>query len=107
MLYHSSTPEPAEKPRRWFQFHLSTAVVLMFVAAGLIWANAERTKFSLGEQICYFRGWPYTFDGNIQADVIHDFFRWNNVVWNIAIALLILGAVAFVCEWTARRKRHG
>src|SRR5262245_3611696 len=25
--------------RRWFQFHLSTAIILMFVAGGLMWAN--------------------------------------------------------------------
>lgn len=29
------------KPRRWFQIHLSTAVVLMFVAGALIWANVH------------------------------------------------------------------
>ena len=29
-----------DKPRRpWFQIHLSTAIVLMFVAGGLVWAN--------------------------------------------------------------------
>lgn len=27
------------KKRPWFQFHLSTAVALMFVAAGLLWLN--------------------------------------------------------------------
>lgn len=34
-----------EKPRKrpWFQFHLSTAVVLMFVAAGLLWLNMPET----------------------------------------------------------------
>jgi hypothetical protein len=32
----------APRPRRWFQIHLSTAVVLMFAAGGLIWANVPR-----------------------------------------------------------------
>ena len=26
-------------PRRWFQLHLSTGIVLMFVAGGLMWLN--------------------------------------------------------------------
>lgn len=30
----------SDKPtHRWFQFHLSTAIVLMFVAGGLLWLN--------------------------------------------------------------------
>jgi len=47
----SRTPEtgqPARK-RRWLQFHLSTAIVLMFVAGGLLWANTkERVYCSQG-----------------------------------------------------------
>ncbi|MBI3831062.1 MAG: hypothetical protein HY291_16200 [Planctomycetes bacterium] len=38
-------PDPAPnamRMRRWFQLHLSTAVVLMFVAGSLIWANVPR-----------------------------------------------------------------
>jgi hypothetical protein len=64
--------------RPWFQFHLSTAMILMFVAAGLLWANmrvrvrsvvlpdtqwfggkAERGPFTgfRGHRFCRF-GWP-------------------------------------------------
>jgi hypothetical protein len=32
-------PQPPRRKR--FQIHLSTAVVLMFVAGGIIWANAR------------------------------------------------------------------
>ncbi|MEI6231403.1 MAG: hypothetical protein WCT04_00005, partial [Planctomycetota bacterium] len=32
---------PTPPPRKRFQFHLSTAIVLMFVAGGLIWANTR------------------------------------------------------------------
>ena len=34
-----STPVPNQ--RQWLQVHLSTAVVLMFAAGGLIWANVR------------------------------------------------------------------
>jgi len=32
---------PPPPPRRRFQIHLSTAIVLMFVAGGLMWANVR------------------------------------------------------------------
>ena len=33
------------RPRRWFQLHLTTAIVLMLVAAGLVWANMTRKPY--------------------------------------------------------------
>src|SRR5437868_13219387 len=35
---------PTPPPRKRFQFHLSTAIVMMFVAGGLIWANVRGYK---------------------------------------------------------------
>src|SRR5258706_512202 len=32
---------PTAPPRKRFQFHLSTAIVLMFVAGALMWANMQ------------------------------------------------------------------
>ena len=29
------------KSRHWFRFHLSTSIVLMFVAAGFMWTNCQ------------------------------------------------------------------
>ena len=57
------TAEPPK--RRWFQIHLSTAIVLMFVAGGLVLSNVEkrRVDFDLGhssEAVSYERGWPWT-----------------------------------------------
>ena len=38
--------EPITKPtpRKRFQFHLSTAIVMMFVAGGLMWANVTERR---------------------------------------------------------------
>ena len=52
-----------EKPRRWFQFHLSTAVVMMIVAGGLVYVNVTpRTTLRDGETGDVFsslsRKWP-------------------------------------------------
>jgi hypothetical protein len=37
----------APKKRTWLQFHLSTAVVLMFVAGGLLWLNQHGREVRL------------------------------------------------------------
>ncbi|HLX61906.1 MAG TPA: hypothetical protein VKX17_11540 [Planctomycetota bacterium] len=37
-------PPPTPPRRARFQIHLSTAIVLMFVAGGLIWANTNRGR---------------------------------------------------------------
>jgi hypothetical protein len=61
------------KKRPWLQFHLSTAVVLMFVAAGLLWANMRGEEketvegYRVGStdyiEFVYYevRGWPFWF----------------------------------------------
>ena len=52
-----------EKKRAWFQIHLSTAVVVMFVAGCLIWANTKERIESendllLGKREFEVYGWP-------------------------------------------------
>jgi len=68
------------KPRPWFRFHLSTAIVLMFVAGVLVWANVtgredvrieSRTNFDPWRNykvlVRYFRfGWPLTFHSGLE-----------------------------------------
>jgi len=58
----------APKKRPLFQFHLSTAIVLMFVASGLLWPNVStrfrRLEPSKASRLCYeveslVRGWPF------------------------------------------------
>jgi len=59
-----------EKKRPWFQYHLSTAILLMFVAGGLLWVNLRvPNSYAPGEgglgmyDILLVRqyGWPCTF----------------------------------------------
>jgi len=72
-----------EKPKKrpWFQFQLSTAVVLMFVAAGLLWLNfppsaasvqsaaRHQSEFlsevkggnALHAMLVFKQGWPVVF----------------------------------------------
>jgi hypothetical protein len=104
--------ESAEKPRRWFQFHLSTAIVLMFAASGLVWVNVVeyefepqiiRELFSDGHMpVC---GWPFMYWRKYNF-VSGKTTEWIPLLGNIAVAALILAAVATVCEMLIRRKKH-
>ena len=89
------TKTNAPKKRPWLQYHLSTAVVLMFVAAGLLWLNTNPPAHNMA------LGWPLTFhDSRLDVD-----FMGRNCVQAVAslladilIALTLLIAVGFYCE---------
>lgn len=58
--------EPEAPPRRRFQLHLSTCIIVMVVAGVLVWANAVPRM--VGEDTCdgmrgnfMERGWPWSF----------------------------------------------
>ena len=96
----------SEKKRRLFQIHLSTAIVMMFVAGGLVRANtaARIFAYSEGKDPWFANGWPITF-----LEKLEDGSEWRQIFWSalyadIAISVLILGTVAFVCERLTRRE---
>jgi hypothetical protein len=126
----SRTPETGQPvmKRPWFQFHLSTAIVLVFVAGGLIWANMRpvnirdpdlRNARYLTPLDAY--GFPLT------AVEIHGYRalvnkrtgeactppgpserRWST--WGVAVdaatAATTLAAAALLCEFLIRRRKH-
>ncbi|HLX62574.1 MAG TPA: hypothetical protein VKX17_14955 [Planctomycetota bacterium] len=139
-------PNPP-RPKR-FQFHLSTAIVLMFVAGGLIWANANGRRVD-GQGVAFKndplewhdditeseffaqqrfqewygdrrveRGWPINAmqtgeqvyidrDGRREKMVpiaLPSVWRTALIIANALIALAILFAVWFLCEWVIRRR---
>jgi len=55
----------SEPKRRWFQIHLSTAVVLMFVAGGMLWSNLREREDDWGYEYS-----AYTHHGLIADAVI-------------------------------------
>ncbi|MCY3020040.1 MAG: hypothetical protein NTW87_13565 [Planctomycetota bacterium] len=64
--------------RPWLQIHLSTAVILMFVAGGLLWTNCRRSCKDVS-------GSAYTFDGPILS--YHIEYGWPAVVRRHSIML--------------------
>jgi hypothetical protein len=106
-----------EPPRRKrFQIHLSTAIVLMFVAGGLIWANRiEKLSTSRIEFAEYTHaGWPFWALNHIhlidpygierigKTDMY--FIVYPGLIENLSVAALILFSVWFLCEWLIRRR---
>ncbi len=115
--------------RRFFQIHLSTAVVLMFVAGVLVWANVREQRSIIYNPPDPFtgaprpqfmivgRGWPNSInsDGPINVPFVGDDsnelpYRWNipistaRVAFNALFALAILLSVCVACEWRIRRR---
>lgn len=99
------------------QLHLSTCIVLMFVAGGLIWANVPQKRDvplqvkTESELIAYFaQGWPYSFRilEFVNPDVTEGYYdtrlEYAPLARNICIALAILAATAILCEWLLRRR---
>ncbi|HLX62997.1 MAG TPA: hypothetical protein VKX17_17130 [Planctomycetota bacterium] len=95
-------------PRRArFQIHLSTAIVLMFVAGVLIWANLEVRYVHPYSKEC---GWPLPFmtkspppgpwaiGPTVETDTL-------GYVVDFACSIAILVAVYLLLEWLIRRAR--
>ena len=93
--------------RPWFQFHLSTAVVLMFVAGGLMWANMTKSVVMLSRPAESF-GWPVPFliyRVGMKGDVYQDWYHACFVL-DALLALCILLLCALSCEYLLRRRER-
>jgi hypothetical protein len=60
-------------PRRWFQIHLSTAVVMMLVAAALIYASLVPTTDERVPGIVQWYGWPLCIYMDVPRATKHGF----------------------------------
>ena len=110
----------APKKRPLFQIHLSTAIVLMFVAGGLVWVNCyQHSTYYVpygGGDGGYVYGWPFTYmdvfgyeDSVSRAMVAEGWtIDWRGLLANVGFVLLILVLVAVSSEWLLGRnqRRH-
>jgi hypothetical protein len=116
----AQTPETSQPVRKrpWFQFHLSTAVILMCAAGGLLWANLSRSEF----MYCIVEESP---SGGSWTDCVGQAYGWPCASWyshpglgseitvegtkiclDVASALCLLLLVAFTLEWLIRRRER-
>ena len=102
-------------PKR-LQIHLSTAIVLMFVAGGLIWLNTTRWTFRQaidGEEVNYY-GWPvpaWKIEPEVPRPRLHtiSIICGNrrdpefSLTFDVIFGILLLTSVWYICEWQIRR----
>ena len=118
-----------KRPR--FQYHLSTAIILMFVAGGLMWANTHQTfrpyTFdgfwnvvpSQPPNWQAVQGWPCTYRSALWSRYEKDLFGLEPenyehppehllgpLVADISVAVAALLATGVLCEWRIRRKER-
>jgi len=107
----------APKKRPLFQIHLSTAIVLMFVAGGLLWANVRPIhdgrviglNSRLGNWVpSYVRGFPISVQKWYDDGDTNYKSEWSlpGIAANTAAALLILTAATAVSEYLIRRRER-
>jgi hypothetical protein len=115
------------KKRARLQFHLSTAVVLMFVASGMLWVNLCAGRKSTivvdYDLVVGFEpvrrphiefGWPCvcnrpdftyisvssTTSRALQLQI--PALQWQPLLMDVAVAAAVLAVVAVFCEWRIR-----
>jgi hypothetical protein len=108
-------PEPPRRAR--FQIHLSTAIVLMFVAGGMMWANTTTHRTVRGvmpiaqdEGVTYHTifnynyGWPFVAIVYCDLRASYAELYYVAIIANALIAISTLTTTLFVCEWQIRRR---
>jgi hypothetical protein len=98
-----------DKPkRRWFRFHLQTAVVMMIVSGGMLWLNISRSHDIKGGEESYRCGWPMTWywtcliTDNVPPEY-GGFTEGKGLLVDVAIVLCVVSAVAVISELLLRR----
>jgi hypothetical protein len=97
------------KKRPWFQFYLSTAIVLMFVASGQLWLNicshAVRDDDMHIVSGAEGRGTPFTFQsweyGTRGGESDWD---WSAMAIDLTLALAVFAGVAYLVRAYNRHK---
>ncbi len=95
-------------PRRFFQLHLSTALILMLAASALLWANVVPEPDSGGMLVWALDyGWPMIYRTEPGSIVSNEpsWLSYKHLLLNLAGAFAILLVIAAICECALRRKR--
>ena len=106
-----------DKPHRFWQIHLSTAILLALSAGGLLFLNLRQGGLDDVDRM--FNGTPYGWPSVAATEYwVPDMRRWNprqeyphplewnagGLIINAAVAVAVIGSVAFVAEYLIRRR---
>jgi hypothetical protein len=100
----------SDKPkRRFWQLHLSTAVLMMFIASGVVGANVRRYELHIEEYPLNGYGWPFVLYWNTNGyetetgQPMHQ-FDWVSLAANVCILIIILVSTGILFEWRICRR---
>ncbi|HYF51344.1 MAG TPA: hypothetical protein VEJ63_18160 [Planctomycetota bacterium] len=94
-----------------FQFHLSTMVLLMMVAAIYTWLNLDLSELAEGKPYAWTksRGFPFSFQtlhsSNPESEYTGGAITWYPLGLNCIFGLSGLALIGYVSERIIRRKR--
>lgn len=118
------SPSAAPAKRRLLQLHLSTCVILMFLAGVLMYLNFKSAAVAKVEDLGYGNqtvttygpaGWPFAigFRTHYHAteeqalENAHAKYTWDYIAGNLAAAVALLAAAAAGMEWFIRKREAG
>ena len=96
---HKDMTEPP--PGKRFQFHLSTAIVMMFVAGVITWRGVGPQ----GDGFTFEYGWPFPFWSRLGSGYI-EFYAFI-LFFDLVIVVLLLTSAWMFCESLIRRRAEG
>ena len=104
----------SERKRRWFQIHLSTAVVMMFAASGLLYLNLiyiNSVNGTVPPRVEYFEyewGWPFPSMShiNVADDMVVSMGRAEGMLFNPPLNISILLLSGYLSELLIRKARR-
>src|SRR6185295_6096720 len=103
---------PTPPPRKRYQIHLSTAIVMMFVAGALMWANFARFDTHYSDPHCKIYGWPCKFmqvydNGFVLIYAFNHSMQPYGMLWTSTDCVVWIGSLYlswFLPEWLIRRR---
>jgi hypothetical protein len=104
------TPAQPVRKRSWFRFHLSTAIIVMFTAGLLLWANFTADiawpMSDWGVDV-YLYGWPKKVEYLVTQKTagLRGEEARANAMYDACVALGILAAAGVASEFVTRMKR--
>jgi hypothetical protein len=97
------------RARRFLQFHLSTAVIMMLLAGGLMWSNTRKRTLETfvlnlrGHPVAheYGRGWPLAYH---RWEFEKDESSQTNLILDGVFCVGVLLAAGIAVEYFIRRR---
>ena len=115
MNHRANRDAMSPQPRPWFRFHLSTGIILMFIAGGLLWVNFQprQVNWYFGRllsgneyyEVAVVIGWPKPLSAKLLNGNDLDVSPvWFSSLINLFCCSSILAASGIACEYLIKIK---